>query len=133
MNSCNGCYVGTNLESRIPRIFKSRSCNCDKTKSEINALTPEEVEGRFDFFASILVQNAKRYAIPEALSRPKAEKWLRESIEQAKEARAAQGLQQRNAIDGIKQGHSLSDMLNANMRLQRGVQGIPPEDGNLPR
>lgn len=131
VNRCTECYVGTNLESRIPRIFKSRGCNCDRTRDEINSLTPEQCEERFDNITDLLVANAKKYVIPEMLARPKAEKWLRESIDQAKEARSAHSNDHQDLIREVRKGRSLSNMLRP-VRLQRGQQGIPPEDGNLP-
>ena len=132
IGKCIGCYVGDNLESRIPNIFKSKGCNCERTRSALNSMTPEECEEKFDDFVGLLVSNAKRYSIPEMMSRPTARKWFRESIDQAKEARSKERSGQQEAINELKKGISLSTLLRP-VRLQRGQQGILPKNGNLPR
>jgi hypothetical protein len=96
-------------------------------------MTPEQCDSQFEATVDLLISNARKYMIPEMLSRPKAEKWLRESIEEAKDARSRSNSQLRSAVSEIRRQGSMSSLFQREMRLQRGNQRVPPKDGDLPR
>jgi hypothetical protein len=129
MSYCKcGTLVGNNFASKIPKVFKvTAKCGCEETREQMNLMGPDECEANMSALIELIANRAKGYMIPKAISRPNIKAKLEEAIA---EARCAISI---NTARAEKMKNEMSGVLGNRLRLQQGEQGLPPQDGNLPR